>query len=260
MLTIKIAAACVTSLAGIGGARCAWHTSVKSRALRLLIVGLGALALAGGVVSIGLAIGESRNARQEAEDTQQILSDLADVRAELKPFVELAVDRFPSTSTEEALTLLAAEVSSLREETEALQGRLSYRPLQAQLREALVSRLSALRSETGGNVSSVTVTFESGSTVRQSLAQELVAILRDAGMQVAGPVPYILVSTGAAAAVGIRYSPGCEGKTEALAGTLVAFMETTYRGSPDPELLPCAVVFAIGGDPLFSPQGTVQFR
>jgi hypothetical protein len=174
------------------------------------------------LLSVGVVVRDDRDKRAELITLQQALADLRiqgaradeaadqrgrqqaqqleEIKQQLAPFLAIANERYPNSTTSDALHKLATEVKAIQGKTALLEERSLPRSISNQAR---ISAASVLKAESGQEVS---VSSVWGDQEALQLALEIKGIFESSGWKVLGvynvgysvPVLGILMSTGKA--------------------------------------------------------------
>lgn len=204
-------------------------------------------------------------AKQERAGLQ---SELETMQSKLDPFVRIAQARYPDVSSEAALRRLATNISTLRRrttsletETRQLASREFYRPLDTSLEAGVVAALKSVQRKYSHLRLSASAFCETGNRNRQLVAEELVAVLRSAGIETEGLATGTTFSQRAPPSINLSVHPQ---DTELAQDVVTAldrlFVKVQFAGTRNEELRRGTLKFAIHGDPLFSSDGSVNFK
>jgi hypothetical protein len=152
---------------------------------------------------------------------------------------------------------LAGKTSEIESRTETLEQRGEFRPLDPGIRETVLTSLKEIAERLGPEIE---INAQAGSANRRRVAEELAAILREAGFATSGPIIGALMADhNPLAPVTVVSHPEDQELArqllEALGGFIVNGMERKSSGT-----LPMGQVrIALTEEPRFSVDGSVSF-
>jgi len=260
MLALKVVAILVASACGILSAALGQGKDTWGARHHGFFRTFVALSLIAAATLIGLTIVDYHQSKEASADRDALLEEVRRLGNQLSPFIETASTLFPDIQKEEALKLLASQVESLEERTAVLELQPFFQPLDVSLRGAIVEQLRAAKDEVGEGTTKIHIKCEGGSTVRQELGEEIASMLDEAGFVTTGPATQISFGTGPLPPVSLKVNPSCEQLANEIYRALRLLLKTEFRGLTSGEEDGCYVVLVIHGDPLFSEDGTVEFR
>ena len=213
------------------------------------------------------AASDAADREEEAKkDRAELKQKIDELQVRIDPFLAIAAARYPDLEPEKALERLADDVKELRQRTEQLDVRTRklaardfFRPLSPELRHFVVANLKQIPIRFPQRKISVSVSVETGHTGRQRVAKELVTILKDGGLDAAGPTSMMIFSSGVLPAVTMELNPTDEDVARALAGALNPFLKVTFSGRKKDEIEVGKITIGLHGEPLFGDDGVVTF-
>ena len=199
---------------------------------------------------------KAENARnQELQSSvNELLTRSQTLEEKLEPFQELAQRARPDLDQDAALDSLRQDIERLRE----IAGKHEFAPLESELRADFVRHVHEFAPSFLDAGISIQITHETWSSLAtKQYAAQLVAMLREGGLQVQGPdqITYFLVTP--ASPIEWGYNEMNVPRVEVLYKALLTVIRPNPKWTKASHQKPGSIRIHFGGEVFFEPNGVV---
>jgi hypothetical protein len=145
-------------------------------------------------------------------------------------------------------------------EVDQVKNRNVFRPIPLQLRQELIAYLRQIGVQAANAPPKLSINIESGSRNRVLVGDQIVEIFREAGLQAEIAGVRQTYSQGAIPVLNMRIASATEGLANAVIKALGAFMKVEYRGYRVETVPVGSIELDINGEPEFEPDGTFTLK
>ncbi|MDE3056646.1 MAG: hypothetical protein KGJ59_01635 [Bacteroidota bacterium] len=217
-----------------------------------------------------LSVQAAQSTRRELEaisSFNKVSSELIDLKNSLSPFQKLASSKFPKDPPELALSKLAKGMASLQMRTSRLEQSTAaistqdvFRPISSQIRNQVLNSLRALKSQFANRLKEVSLYCENGSRARQLFTQQLMDLMKSAGLPVQGVTSGTSFFSGTPPPIQMELNNNDLDMAESLAKVLSPILKTQFSGIKNDKNPKNQISISVFGTPIFSGDGSTEIR